>query len=178
MRRLLVALVLIISAAFLWPLAHRAASRSDANRPFRVATYNIHKGADLRGHYDLEATIEAIRRLDADVVGVQEAMKNHPDFNCDDQPALITEGLRRRTGRPWTHVHAKAWITDDRHCLEHGRGSDVATEDLAVFAAGRIVASSSVRLSEGRIGLAVRTAAMPQVTVIVTHLSANRQNQA
>jgi hypothetical protein len=34
-----------------------------------------------------------------------------------------------------------------------------------------------VRLSEGRVGLAVRVAAMPDVPVIVTHLAANRENQ-
>ena len=43
--------------------------------------------------------------------------------------------------------------------------------------AERIVASSSVRLSEGRVGLAVRVASMPDVPVIVTHLSANQENQ-
>jgi endonuclease/exonuclease/phosphatase family metal-dependent hydrolase len=155
----------------------RASFAPDAVRTFRVATFNIHKGADWQDRYDLERTIEAIRHLDADLVGVQEVMRNHPDFNCDDQPALIAKGLRRRTGRPWTHVHAKAWISENRQCLERGRGSDVATEDLAFFAAGPIVASSSVRLSEGRIGLAVRVAAMPHVPVIVTHLAANRQNQ-
>ena len=81
-------------------------------------------------------------------------MRNHPDFHCDDQPALIADGLRKRTGRPWTHVHAKAWVTDNRDCLARGRGSDVATEGLAIFVAGPILSSNSVRLSEGRVGLA------------------------
>jgi len=175
MRRLRLALLIVASGAFVWPLAHKAASLP--NRTFRVATFNIHKGADRRGHYDLERTIEAIGRLDADLVGVQEAMQNHPDFNCDDQPALIAEGLRRRTGRPWTHVFVKAWITDHRQCLADGRGKDVETEGVAIFARERIVASSSMRLSEGRVGLAVRVASMPDVPVIVTHLSANQENQ-
>jgi endonuclease/exonuclease/phosphatase family metal-dependent hydrolase len=151
---------------------------SSAVGTVRVATFNIHKGADRQGHYDLERTIDAIWRLDADLVGVQEAMRNHPDFNCDDQPALIAEGLRRRTGRRWTHAQAKAWIIDDRRCLARGRGSDVATEDLAIIAKSPILALRSLRLSEGRVGLAVRVAAMPDVQVIVTHLAANRQNQA
>ena len=186
MRRLALALLIVASIAFVWPLAHRAASLSTPNSQlptpkrtgtFRVATYNIHKGADRRNHYDLERTIDAIARLDADVVGVQEAMQNHPDFNCDDQPALIAKGLRNRTGRPWTHVFVKAWITDHRQCMERGRGKDIETEGLAIFARERIVASSSVRLSEGRVGLAVRVASMPDVPVIVTHLSANQENQ-
>ena len=175
MRRLGVALVVAVALA--GASAFRASSASDATRIFRVATFNIHKGADRRGHYDLGRTIAAIQRLDAHLVGVQEVMRHHPDFKCDDQPALIAEGLRRRTGRPWTHVHAKAWVTGNRQCLERGRASDVATEGLAFFAAGPIVASSSVRLSEGRIGLAVRVAALPHVSVIVTHLAANRENR-
>jgi endonuclease/exonuclease/phosphatase family metal-dependent hydrolase len=176
MRRLGVALV-VVAVALSGAFGHRVSSAPDSVRIFRVATFNIHKGADRQGRYDLERTIEAIRHLDADLVGVQEVMRNHPEFNCDDQPALIAEGLRRRTGRPWTHVHAKAWTLDNRQCLARGRGSDVATEGLAFLAAGPIVASSSVRLSEGRVGLAVRVAAMPQVPVIVTHLAANRENQ-
>lgn len=177
MRRLSVALLIVVVVVVAVASGRRAPSAPDAVRTFRVATFNIHKGADSEDRYDLERTIEAIRHLDADLVGVQEVMRNHPDFNCDDQPALIAEGLRRRTGRPWTHTHVKAWITENRYCLEHGRGSDVATEDLAFFSVGRIVASSSVRLNEGRIGLAVRVAAMPDVPVIVTHLAAGRQNQ-
>lgn len=158
-------------------LKYHASSAPGVGRTFRVATFNIHKGADRQGHYDLERTIDAIRRLDVDLIGVQEAMRNHPDFNCDDQPALIAAGLSRRTGRRWTHVQARAWITEDRQCLMRGRGSDVATEDLAFIAGGPILSSRSVRLSEGRVGLAVRVAAMPDVPVIVTHLAANRQNQ-
>jgi endonuclease/exonuclease/phosphatase family metal-dependent hydrolase len=176
MRSVDVALV-VVMMALTGAFGYHASSAPDTARTFRVATFNIHKGADRQGHYDLERTIDAIGRLNADLVGIQEAMRNHPDFNCDDQPALIAEGLRRRTGRPWTQAHARAWILDDRRCLTRGRGSDVATEDLALIAATPILASRSVRLSEGRVGLAVRVAAMPDVPVIVTHLAANRQNQ-
>jgi endonuclease/exonuclease/phosphatase family metal-dependent hydrolase len=177
MRRLALALLVVASVAFVWPLAHRAASLPDGPRTFRVATFNIHKGADRRAHYDLQKTIEAIARLDADVVGVQEAMQNHPDFNCDDQPALIAQALRKRTGRPWTQVSVKAWITDHRKCMELGRGKDIETENVAIVSRERIVSSNSIRLSEGRIGLEVRVASMPDVPVVVTHLSANQENQ-
>jgi endonuclease/exonuclease/phosphatase family metal-dependent hydrolase len=176
-RRLPLALVIVVSVVVAWPLARRSASQSEVPLTFRVATFNIHKGADLRGHYDLDRTTEAIARLDADVVGVQEAMRNHPDFNCDDQPALIAEGLRRRTGRPWTQVYVRAWITDHRQCQESGRGNDVETEGVAVFARERIVASNSIRLSEGRVAVAVRVASVPDVPIIATHLSANLENQ-
>lgn len=170
MRRLSIAvLAMVVAAAGI--AGQRASSAPNATRSFRVATFNIHKGSNRQGHYDLERTIDAISRLDADLVGVQEAMRNHPDFNCDDQPALIADGLTRRTGRRWTHVHAKAWILDDNKCLSSGRGSDIATEDLALIAASPILASSAVRLSKGRVGLTVRVAAMPNVPVTVTHLA-------
>jgi endonuclease/exonuclease/phosphatase family metal-dependent hydrolase len=176
MRGLTVAVV-IVSAALTAASAGRVFTAPSTSLTIRVATFNIHKGADRQGNYRLDRTIDAIARLHPDVVGLQEVMRNHPDFNCDDQPALIAQGLRARTGRPWTHVHAKAWVTDNRECLTRGRGSDVATEDLALLVAGPIVTSSSIRLSEGRVGLAVRAAAMPDVPVIVTHLAANRENQ-
>ena len=167
----------VVMMALAGTFGYHASSAPDTVRTLRVATFNIHKGANRQGHYDLERTIDAISRLDADLVGVQEAMRNHPDFNCDDQPALIAEGLRRRTGRRWTHTQARAWLIDDRRCLARGRGSDVATEDLAFIAASPILSSRFVRLSVGRVGLAVRVAAMPDVPVIVTHLAANRENQ-
>ena len=171
-------LLVVAPAVMIGASGQRAATEPRPSRTFRVATFNIHKGADRPGRYDLEQTIETIRHLDADLVGVQEALRNHAGYNCDDQPALIAEGLRRRTGRPWTHVYAKAWVTENTQCLERGRGDGVQTEGVAFLTPERIVASSSVRLSEGRVGLVVRIASMPHVPVIVTHLAANRENQA
>src|SRR5258705_12370215 len=124
MRRLLLALLVAVAVALLWPLSHRAASLSNGARTFRVATFNIHKGADRGNHYDLQRTIEAIARLDADVVGVQEAMQNHPDFNCDDQPSLIAAGRRKRTGPPRTHVFVKGGLTGHRPSQERGTGEE------------------------------------------------------
>ena len=178
MKRPPVALPIVILAVLAGVSGRRHVSAADTARTFRVATFNIHKGADRKGQYDLDRTIETIRHLDADLIGVQEVMRNHPDFNCDDQPALIADGLRRRTHRPWAHIHVKAWITTNRSCLERGRGNDVATEGLAFFAPERIVETSFVRLSEGRVGIAVRLASMPRVPVIVTHLAANRENRS
>jgi endonuclease/exonuclease/phosphatase family metal-dependent hydrolase len=50
----------------------RVSTAPDAPTTFRVATFNIHKGADREGHYNLDRTIDAIQRLGAHVVGVQE----------------------------------------------------------------------------------------------------------
>lgn len=178
MRRLCVLLLVVVPVALMGASSQRPTGAFDSAPPFRVATFNIHKGADRPGLYDLDQTIDLIQSLDADLVGVQEVLRNHAAFECDDQPALITAGLRRRTGRPWTSVYAQSWVTEDRRCLERGDGDDVETEGVAFFAPGPIVDSSRVRLSEGRVGLAVRVASMPDVPVIVTHLAASRQNQA
>src|SRR5918996_5032193 len=119
MSRLFIALLIVVtSAVYSVSIGTVVASRRGT---FRVVTFNIFKGAGSDNRYNLQRTIEAIARLDADLVGVQEALRNHPQFNCDDQPALITEGLRRLTGRRWVHAHATSWITDNRDCIARGR---------------------------------------------------------
>lgn len=178
MRPLFVALVLVVAGA-VWALSDRsAAGTRQTDGTFRVATFNIHKGADRRDRYNLQRTIEAIAGLEADLVGVQEVLRNHSQFNCDDQPALIVEGLRRLTRRPWTHVYEKSWITENRDCMIRGRGDDVETEGVAFFAPGPILRSDRIRLPESRVGLMARSAAAPDVPVVVTHLAASRRNQA
>src|ERR671923_2040546 len=106
-------LVVVAAASGRW-----AASAPDLKPTFRVATWNIHKGADRQGTYHLQKTIDVIASFDADLVGLQEVMRNQLESNCDDQASLIAEGLRRRTGRPWMHVFVKAWISDKRYCQE------------------------------------------------------------
>jgi endonuclease/exonuclease/phosphatase family metal-dependent hydrolase len=176
MARLFIALLIVVTGAvYSVSTGTVVASRRGT---FRVVTFNIYKGAGSDNRYNLQRTIEAIARMDADVVGVQEALRNHPQFNCDDQPALIAEGLRRLTGRRWTHVYARAWITDNRECLANGRGDDVATEGVALLTPDRVLAASQINLPESRVGLMARVAAMPDVPVIVTHLTAYRRNQA
>ena len=175
MRWVFIALVLLVAVA-VSSVSGRPAS-TDVVR-FRVATFNIHRGADRQERYDIERTIRAIASFDADLVGLQEVIRNHADFGCDDQPALIVAGLRRLTGRPWTSVYARAWNTENRDCLRSGRGDGVETEGPAFFAPERIIASKSIRLSERRLGLAARVASMPGVSVGVTHLSPSRDNQA
>jgi len=175
MRAVSIALVMLV-AILVSSVSGRPAGPNTGR--FRIATFNIHRGADRREHYDLERTIRAIAAFDADLVGLQEVIRNHSGFGCDDQPAKIAAGLRRLTGRPWTHVFARAWITENRDCLRSGRGDDVETEGPAFFAPERIIASKSTRLSERRVGLAVRVASMPGISVAVTHLSPSRENQA
>jgi endonuclease/exonuclease/phosphatase family metal-dependent hydrolase len=176
MSRLFIALSIVVaSAVYSVATGEVVASRRGT---FRVATFNIYKGAGSDNRYDLQRTIAAIARLDADIIGLQEALRNHPQFDCDDQPAVIADGLRRLTGRRWTHVYAKAWITDNRECLARGRGDDVATEGVALLTAERVLATSRINLPENRVELMARIATMPDVPVIVTHLTAYRRNQA
>ena len=170
--------LIVVMLGLAGTLRYHASSAPDVVRTFRVATFNIHKGADRQGHYDLERTIDAI---------CASRRRPHWPAGGDAQSSGLqlrrSAGVDRRGaaaayGAPVDACPARrAWITDDRQCLMRGRGSDVATEDLAFIAAGPILSSRSVRLSEGRVGLAVRVAAMPDVPVIVTHLAANRQNQ-
>ena len=145
---------------------------------FRVVTFNIHKGADRRNSYDLERAIEVMAGVDADLVGVQEVMRNHAGFNCDDQPALIADGLRRATGQPWTYTYVQSWTSESRRCADRGQGDGVDTEGLAFFAPERIIATKSIRLTEGRLGLMALVESMPNVPVVVTHLVAGRDNQS
>jgi len=177
MRRLRFALpvtVLVVIAA----ASTRWAATAPAPKPtFRVATWNIHKGADRRGNYHLHRTIDAIASFDADLVGLQEVMRNQLESNCDDQAALIADGLRTRTGRPWTHVFVKGWVSDKRYCLDRGRGDEVEVEGLAFLAAEPIVSTRWTHLPEHRIGLEVRLASLPDVPVVVTHLAPNRDQQ-
>ncbi|MBI2185975.1 MAG: hypothetical protein HYU37_02490 [Acidobacteria bacterium] len=105
-------------------------------------------------------------------------MRNQLESNCDDQPALVAQGLRRRTGQPWAYVHVEAWISDKRYCQERGRGDGVETEGLMFFAAEPIVVSTSTRLPESRVAVEVRLASLPAVSVLVTHLAPSRENQA
>jgi endonuclease/exonuclease/phosphatase family metal-dependent hydrolase len=144
---------------------------------FRVATFNIYKGADVRSQYDLSGTIEAIASLDADVVGLQEVLRNHPHFNCDDQPRMIADGLRRITGRAWHVVFQGAWFGPNRSCMDRGRGDNVETEGLAFVTPHRVLESRHVRLPEHRAGLMIRLESMPAVPFIVTHLASTPRNQ-
>jgi endonuclease/exonuclease/phosphatase family metal-dependent hydrolase len=148
-----------------------------AGRDFRVATFNIYKGADVRNRYNLSGTIEAVASLDADVVGLQEVLRNHPHFNCDDQPRMIAEGLRQVTGRAWHVVFQGGWFGPNRECMDRGRGDNVETEGVAFVTPHRILESQHVRLPEHRIGLMIRLESMPAVPLIVTHLASTPRNQ-
>lgn len=177
MLRLFPLLLVIMVAGAVYSVADRHPAVASDHGAYRVVTFNIHKGADVKNRYDLQRTIEAIARFDADIVGLQEVMRNDPQLNCDDQPALIAEGLRRITGERWTYAYAKSWTYNNRDCLERRRGDDVAMETVAILTPERLVATEQIRLPESRVGLMARIGSMPDVPVVVTHLAAGRRNQ-
>ena len=171
--------VLFAVAVAVTEVAHPYTAAAQArDGELRVATFNIHKGADGDDHYDLQRTIEAIASFNADLVALQEVMRNKTQFNCDDQATLIAEGLTRLTQRKWTFTYVKSWIFDNRECVQSGRGNDVETEGVVLFSPQQMVSTNAIRLAESRVGVAARVASMPDVPVVTTHLAAGRRQQA
>jgi endonuclease/exonuclease/phosphatase family metal-dependent hydrolase len=59
----------------------------------RVATFNVHHGAPRGGDVDLDATIEACRSLDADVLAIQELDAGASRSGGVEQAGAIAEAL-------------------------------------------------------------------------------------
>src|ERR1700712_3267415 len=83
------------------PSAAAGARSARAPITLKVMTFNIHHGIDASGRYNLQRAIDAIARIQPDIVGLQEVTRNHPSYACDDQPARIAAGLRAATGQTW-----------------------------------------------------------------------------
>lgn len=179
MARLFLTLVVlaVVSVIGLSGPASTAPAQAPDPARLRVLTWNIQKGLDSSGDYDLERTIATIAALQPDIVGLQEVMRNHAGFRCDDQPALLAKGLQRVTRRPWVQTHRREWVTKKRACVESGRGDGVETEGLVLLAPEPFAETEFVQLWNGRIGLMARLTSRPDVAVIVTHLAASRRNQ-
>lgn len=129
----------------------------------RVATFNIQHGLSNDGHYDLQWAIRTIAALNPDIVGVQELTRNHPTYNCEDQPAKIAQGLTQATGRPWSYLYKAEWNTQVNDC----KGDTSETEGNGFFAPSPISEAGSVALWNGRNGLKTIVSGVP---IITTHL--------
>ncbi len=136
-----------------------------------VMTFNIQHGMTMRGRYDLQPAIDLIAKVSPDVVGLQETTRNHPSYNCDDQPRRIAEGLTRATGRQWQHVYQQEWFTPDVSCRERGSGDGKETEGLTMLSPHPIEKVAHTDLWNTRIGLAARVATIGPIPFIVTHLA-------
>lgn len=148
-----------------------------ATETFRVATFNIHKGATRAGRYDLQGIIEAIAKLRVDAIGLQEVIRHHPGLQCDDQPALIAAGLTRATGRKWDYVFATAFTMPDATCPGADGGKVVSAEGEAIFTPGTIISATELAMVEQRVALMVEISSLPGVPIVTTHLAAWDVNQ-
>jgi len=135
-------------------------------------TFNIQHGIDGGERYRPQTAIDTIARVNPDLVALQEITRNHPSYNCDDQPAVIANGLSAQTGKRWTAFYKDQWFTPDRSCQQSGRGDAAETEGLAFLAAESLGSPSFVALWNGGLGLATRTASFADIPVVGTHLAA------
>jgi len=72
-------------------------------RPLQVATWNIFGGRTWdRAQVDLDLTLATLRRLDADVVALQEVDRDLPRSGRVDQASLLAEAL----GMTWRYAPA------------------------------------------------------------------------
>lgn len=86
----------------------------------RIATYNLLSGRDVRagGAFDLEAAVEAIKALEADVVALQEVDRGLARSGERDQVAELASRLGR------TGVFAPALLGDPTRRWTPGPGAD------------------------------------------------------
>jgi endonuclease/exonuclease/phosphatase family metal-dependent hydrolase len=139
-------------------------------------TFNIQHGIDGSHKYNLQRAIDAIARVQPDVVGLQEVTRNHPYYNCDDQPARIAEGLKAATGREWHVVYEQEWFTPNVECQQGGKGDGKETEGLALLSPAPLGKSTMTNLPASRIALTAHPLAAGGLPVTVTHLASGKKN--
>ena len=153
-------------------------SAAAANPEFHVMTFNVQHGLNGAGKYDLSAAAQTIAKVNPDLVGVQELTRNHPAYNCDDQPARIAEALTSATGRRWNAMYQQEWFTPDRGCQNSGRGDGPETEGIGFFSPEPLGAPVFTQLWASRVGLMAMLTRGRQVPVVVTHLAQSESGAA
>lgn len=139
---------------------------------FTVMTFNIQHGLNLAGRYGLAWSIDTVARLQPDIVGLQELTRNHPFYDCEDQPVVMAAGLSAATGRTWHAVYQQEWFTQIRDCPDSGRGDGPATEGLGFLAPRPLAPPIFTTMHNGRIGLLTPLqVGGHQVPVVTTHLA-------
>ena len=169
-------LIALALAAIGLAAVERSLPEAAAPGELKVMTFNIQHGIDGTETYNLKSAINAIAKIQPDLVGLQEVTRNHPYYNCDDQPAKIAEGLKAATGRSWSVVYEQEWFTPNVECRDGGRGDGKETEGLAFLAPGPLGAKSMTPLPVSRIALTVTWPAAGGIPVTVTHLASGRKN--
>ncbi len=170
-----VTLAVVIAAA---ASVERRDAVADGRARLKVMTFNIQHGIDGSHTYNLQRAIDAIAKVQPDVVGLQEVTRNHPYYGCDDQPARIADGLRAATGRAWSVVYEQEWFTPNVECQQGGNGDGKETEGLAFLSPGPLGASSMTKLPSSRIALTVKPPSAGGIAITVTHLASGRKNGA
>lgn len=75
-RRIAVGMLLLLLIPLVqWITWQQPQTITPGGEPIRVMTYNLHNGADPKGHLGLEAIAQIIEREDPDVVGLQEVSR-------------------------------------------------------------------------------------------------------
>lgn len=125
------------------------------DRPITVASYNIRHGRGLDDAVDLERTADALQRLGADLIGLQEVDASVRRSGTVDQAAFLGERLG----------------------MEHAFGAffpyDGGRYGMAVLSRFPIVAARSIRLPDGeepRVALAVTVAPPGADTITVVNV--------
>jgi len=149
-----------------------------ANVEFRVMTFNIQHGLNGAGKYGLDAAVQTIAKVGPDLVGVQELTRNHPYYNCEDQPARIADMLSQATGRRWTSVYQQEWFTPDRSCQDQGHGDGPETEGIGFFAPEPLGPPSVTNLWNARLGVLTMLRRGRDIPIVVTHLASGTEGQS
>jgi endonuclease/exonuclease/phosphatase family metal-dependent hydrolase len=170
----------LIASAFLAAACGSSSpnSPSGANPELRVMTFNIQHGLNGAGKYGLDAAVQTIARVNPDLVGVQELTRNHPYYNCDDQPTRIADMLSQATGRRWTSLYQQEWFTPDRECQNAGRGDGPETEGIGFFAPEPLGPPMLTNLWNARLGVLTMLHRGRDIPVIVTHLASGTDGQS
>jgi len=164
------------AAALRAPQAPPVASGTYASPPgVKVMTFNIQHGVDGDQHYHLQTSIDTIARINPDIVGLVELTRNHPAYNCDDQPKLIADGVSQATGRHWTWVYRQQWFTPNTECMQSGRGDAKESEGLGFLAPDPLEPAAFVEAWNGGLGVMTRTPRLPMVPIAESSKKAVRE---
>jgi endonuclease/exonuclease/phosphatase family metal-dependent hydrolase len=169
--------MMLVSAVGIAALVSPAA-RQEPSSSLAVMTFNIQHGIDGAHHYDLQRAIDTIARARPDLVGLQEVTRNHPYYNCDDQPKRLAEGLERATGQRWNVVYEQEWFTPNVECWQSRRGDGKETEGLAFLSPLPLGSTHVTDLPASRIALTVKFAGAGGLPITVTHFASGADHAA
>ena len=144
----------------------------------KVMTFNIQHGIDGNGRYNIQNAVNVIAMVQPDIVGLQEVTRNHPSYQCDDQPARISSGLQAATGQHWTVMYEQEWFTPDVSCQQSGRGDGKETEGLVLLARRGMTTSTTTALVDSRIGMEANVSDAYGLPIVVTHLTSGAAGAA